>query len=141
MVSWTSADQIAYEARRKVNSERLEVLDGCEKESELHQQIVEICRARGYLAFHGSMAHQTFRTEGEPDFQICLPNGRFLMVECKTRTGKLSIAQQSIHAWAARLNHKIHTVRSYEEFLNLLTTNDNQRLPGTSGSSPKAGSG
>ena len=41
------------------------------------------------------------------------------MIECKTRVGKLSTEQLGVAAWAAKLGHQVHTVRSYEEFLNV----------------------
>lgn len=90
--------------------------EGVEVEAELHEDIRKECLRRGWLPFHGSMAHSTFRTEGEPDFVILRDGGRFLLVECKTRTGKLSTAQQAIAAWARRLGHRIHVVRSMKEF-------------------------
>ena len=119
MVSWTTADQNAYEARRKVNSERLEVLEGCEKEKELHEHIRQECLRRGWMAFHGSMAHRAYRTPGEPDYVILCHERSLLMVECKTRTGKLSTEQLGVAAWAAKLGHQIHTVRSFDEFIQL----------------------
>ncbi len=130
-MGWTKFDLLAYESRNAPKHRQGEPLVGCEDESELHEQIRQECLKRGWLAFHGSMAHSTFRTEGEPDFVIACDGGRILMVECKTRLGKLSPAQQAIHAWAAKLGHKIHTVRSYEEFLNLITTAPND-TPGSS---------
>ena len=90
-----------------------------EEESTLHDQILDECKKRGWLAFHGSMAHRTFRTPGEPDF-IILANGRIFFVECKTRAGKLSIAQSAMIAHAAKLGHTIHVVRSFREFLEIV---------------------
>lgn len=88
---------------------------GCDVESKLHEQIRQACVARGWLAFHGSMSHRTHRTEGEPDFILCLP-GRVLFIECKTRTGKLSHEQAATQAWLRKLGHEMHVVRSIEEF-------------------------
>lgn len=89
-----------------------------QREKDLHEQILAECKRRGWIALHGSMAHSTFRTEGEWDFTILADNGRMLMVECKTRTGKLSPAQSALHAWAAKLGHRVHVVRSLVDFLN-----------------------
>jgi hypothetical protein len=90
-------------------------------ESKLHDDILVECRRRGWIAFHGSMAHATFRTAGEPDFVILTDGGRLLMVECKTKAGKLSPDQLAIHAWAQKLGHQVHTVRSMEQFLSIIT--------------------
>lgn len=96
-----------------------------EKERELHAAILAECKRRGWIVFHGSMAHATFRTPGEPDFVCLAPpiDGmddsapRTFMIEAKTRTGKLSPDQRAIHAWAAKLGHTVHVVRSLAEFL------------------------
>jgi hypothetical protein len=90
------------------------------KESLLHEEILAECRRRQWIAFHGSMAHKTFRTEGEPDFVILADGGKMFLVEAKTATGKLSPAQLGIHAWAKKLGHEVHVVRSISEFLNLI---------------------
>lgn len=95
-------------------------VDGCDKEKDLHHQILDHCKRNNWLAFHGSMAHSTTRTLGEPDFVILMPAGRLLMVECKTRTGKLTIEQVGIQRWAEMLGHTIYVVRSYEDFLSVV---------------------
>ena len=69
---------------------------GVSHEAELHEQIFDECRSRGWIALHGSMAERTCRTLGEPDFVILADGGRVLFVECKTRTGKLSPAQAAL---------------------------------------------
>jgi Holliday junction resolvase-like predicted endonuclease len=91
-------------------------------ESDLHEQIFSECRRRGWIAFHGAMSERTHRTLGEPDFVILAEGGRLLMVECKSRTGKLSLDQQAIAAHARKLGHTIYTVRSVEEFLTVINT-------------------
>lgn len=89
---------------------------GVERESDLHEDIMSACRARGWLVFHGSMVHQTKRTLGEPDFIILADHGRTILVECKSKTGKLTIDQQGVVLWAAKLGHTVHVVRSITEF-------------------------
>jgi hypothetical protein len=106
---------------------------GTDDEGKLHRAILDECARRGWIAFHGSMAHKTFRVEGEPDFIVLgsltetwadgsgpSQSPRCWLIECKTRTGKLSTAQQAIHAWAAKLGHTVHVVRSFEEFLEIV---------------------
>ena len=118
MPRMTSAELLAYEARLPVASSK--PIQQVKDEAQLHEQILGEIRRRGWIAFHGSMAHRTFRTPGEPDFVIMLDGGRWLAVEVKTATGKLSVDQQAIHAWAAKLGHQVHVVRSLEEFIALL---------------------
>lgn len=93
-----------------------------ERESELHDKIFDACRSRGWIAFHGSMSERTSRTLGEFDFVILADKARVFLVECKTRTGKLSPAQQAIHTWSEKLGHEPHVVRSIEEFLEVVNT-------------------
>lgn len=117
MVTFSQSDVNAYEARQLAGKASESTANaGCSDESELHEQIRQECLRRGWLAFHGSMAHATYRTEGEPDWIILCSNGKLLLVECKTRKGKLSIAQQAIHAWAGKLGHNVRTIRSIFEF-------------------------
>jgi len=90
------------------------------REAELHEEIFDECRRRGWIALHGSMAERTCRTLGEPDFVILAGGGRVMLVECKTRTGKLSPAQAALKHHAEKLGHTVHVVRSRDELLNLL---------------------
>ena len=108
------------------------------REKDLHAAIIQECKNRGWICFHGSMAHSTFRTAGEPDFVILAPPEvveitnpvisvrayhqmeRTFLIECKTAHGKLSPAQLAIHAWAEKLGHKIHVVRSMQDFLDVI---------------------
>lgn len=89
---------------------------GVDVEGSLHDDIIDECNRRGLVFFHGSMAHRTRRTKGEPDFIVLAENGRTLLVECKSRTGKSSTSQLAIQAHARKLGHTVHVVRSFEEF-------------------------
>ncbi len=90
------------------------------KESDLHNQIIHYCKSKGWQYLHGSMAHRSRRTLGEPDFLVLADRGRLFMVECKTKTGKLSMEQQGFIAHAAKNGHVVHVVKSMEEFVKLL---------------------
>jgi len=133
MVSWTSADQIAYETRRKVNSERLEVLEGCEKEAELHNQICDHCDKQWpkWKYIHARMDKRSTVEVGAQDFTIFMPAGRTLCIECKAKSKKLRPDQLAWKLEMERLGHQVHTIRNFDEFLNLLTPpqNDNSTMP------------
>lgn len=94
----------------------------CTNEEGLHNQIIEHLRNKGWMYFHGPTmgGRRTQRTVGEPDFTILADNGRTLFIECKTATGKLSTEQQGMIAWAAKLGHTVHVVRSFEQFLEVV---------------------
>lgn len=118
--SWTEADVAAFNARSQKTVEIAAVARGNAPESDLHNRILAECRHRSWIAFHGSMAHRTFRSTGEPDFQILADRGRVFFIEAKTAKGKLSTSQQIIRHWAAKLGHTVHVVRSFEEFLQII---------------------
>ncbi len=97
-------------------------------EADLHDQIFDECRRRLWVAFHGSMAARTHRTEGEPDF-IILGHRKnadgalepwVWLIECKSKTGKSSTAQIGIQTQAARNGHTVHVVRSFQQFLQIV---------------------
>lgn len=96
---------------------------GTDDERKLHDDIAAECKRRGWLAFHGSMAHRTKRTVGEPDFVILANGGRLYLVEAKTRTGKLRTEQLAVAAWCRKLGHTFHIVRSIEEFKDIIYEN------------------
>lgn len=89
-------------------------------ESELHNEIIEYCKDRRWLYFHGSMAHETKRTPGEPDFEILADRGRVFFVECKSKDGKLSTDQRAVIQWAAMLGHTVHVVVNMDEFRRIV---------------------
>lgn len=137
---WTEADVARFNAgrHRALDAMRSDAPRGVEHESDLHDQIIAECKKRGWIYFHGSMAHRTKRTTGEPDFIVLgfveenwlgeMPKRRVpkvWFVECKTKTGKLSSEQLGLKMWAEKLGHTIHTCRSLEEFLKLIAVNPN----------------
>lgn len=112
----------AFVARGQAAEKAVRRLAGEGRESDLHKFILAECGRRNLVAFHGSTAHATHRTLGEPDFVILLPGGRVLLVECKTRSGRLSEDQIEVMTRAALLQHRIHVVRSFSEFHSVLRT-------------------
>ena len=89
------------------------------READIHNAISAECRRLGWIALHGSMATATARTIGEPDFVIIAPYGRLLLIEAKGSKTKVSTSQQALHAWALKLGHTVHIVRSFAEFQQL----------------------
>ncbi len=103
----------------RVNRDVQELKQPVERERDLHNQIFEVCRGRGWIALSGSMAEATHRNLGEPDFVILASGCRVFLVEAKSRIGKLSPAQQAFKAQAAKLGHTVHVVRNLESFLEV----------------------
>lgn len=90
------------------------------RESVLHDSIMELCRSRGWVALHGSMAHRTHRSIGEPDFVIVADGGRVFFLEAKRKGSKPTPEQLAMLAWLVRLGAAAHVVYSIEEVLNLV---------------------
>ncbi len=91
-------------------------------EADLHQQIEQYCRSKGWICFHGSMAHRTHRTIGEPDFIIAADGGRTFWVEVKRKGGKATPAQLGTIAWLQKLGQTAAIVWSMDDFLKLIKT-------------------
>lgn len=91
--------------------------DAVDDESELHKAILDDCKARGWICFHGSMAHRTHRTKGEPDMVIAGDNGQVFFIEAKSKTGKISAEQAGTILWLTKLGHRSAIVRSMGEYL------------------------
>jgi Holliday junction resolvase len=117
-MSISQSDYIAMETRlRQKRKPMVSIVPptGHQTERQLHDDILTECRRRGWIALHSRMDMAATLTVGAPDFVI-LAEGRILLIEVKTRTGKLSPAQQALHAWARKLGHEVNVVRSVEEF-------------------------
>lgn len=111
-----------YQARQRAKEHPLVVSKegAVEDESDLHADIKEECRKRGWIPFSGSMAHKTKRQIGEPDFIIATDDGRTLYVECKSRTGKITPSQQATLHWLLHNKQIAFVVTSIEEFRRIV---------------------
>ena len=116
----TQAEVEAYQMRHAPKQNVAK--SGCDKESELHEQIVNHCNSQWprWRFIHCRMDMKSTIALGAQDFTIFMPKGRTLCVECKKKDGKLDSNQIG---WANEMNkndHAVHVVRSFEEFLALL---------------------
>lgn len=126
----STADYIAILARsRNRVPQGLAPSQGVAKESDLHADIIQECRRRGWVYLHGSMAEATHRTSGEPDFVIAADGGKTYYIEAKSRIGKLSPAQNAMRAHLEKLRHTYHVVRSMEDFLNAIQAQSTALAP------------
>ncbi len=91
--------------------------NGCEREKKLHERILSECAARGWLVIHSAMNAPTTCGIGTPDFVILTGGGGTLLVEAKSRDGKLRPEQRAWLAWAEKLGHRAAVVRSFDEFI------------------------
>jgi len=105
---------------------------GVDREAELHAQIIKECMKRGWPFIHNRMDRMSTSTIGAPDFVILgvyssrgmsdmrTHSPQIYLIECKTRTGKLSVEQLGFQRMAERIGHTVHVVRSLEEFLKVI---------------------
>ena len=61
-------------------------------------------------------------TPGHPDLMLYVPRGMFhgLLIEMKTKTGRVSLIQKQIHDLLREQNYKVEVARSYEEAAEIL---------------------
>lgn len=108
----------AYEAKgyhpqaTKAIGEALE----CERESELHDFIIEYCSQHDLPYYHSRMDKKTTGNIGAPDFFIFFSLGRTMHVEAKRRGKKPSNEQLAYHAWLWKKDHRVYVVHDQNEF-------------------------
>src|SRR6267142_6769496 len=123
--TWTDQQLRAFQAKQirgmpySPSHDQLRNIAFVEDESDLHNAIIDYCKSKGWQYLHGSVAARTHRTLGEPDFIILAHGSQLRMVECKSKTGKLSTDQQAFIAHARKNGHVIYVIRSMEEFVKL----------------------
>jgi len=89
-------------------------------EADLHDQILAECRRRGWIAIHCRMDMPSTIAKGIWDFTIVAEHPRIFFVECKAASGKLTVEQHAMIAWATKLGWTPHVCRSFEAFLEVV---------------------
>jgi hypothetical protein len=118
MPRMTVAEYNAHQARHRKANQCADD-SAYESESRLQADIKAECLRRGWLVLSGTMNRKTHRTVGEPDLIILCDQGRVLLIECKDKDGKVTQEQGALHAWADKLGHEVHVVRSLERFIEV----------------------
>lgn len=90
--------------------------DAARREVDLHDQILDVCRRRGWYVVHSRMDMRTTTAVGVPDFVIAGHDGRTWWIEAKAAKGKLTPEQQAAQLWLRTLGHTYDVVRSIAEF-------------------------
>lgn len=60
---------------------------------------------------------------GWPDLGLCIPDGKILWFELKTKTGYISPHQKMVHEMLHALGHKVIIIRDVQHFKDELTIN------------------
>lgn len=118
---WSQSDLNAYEARHAKTGRVAAQPASSSIEREVQEEIKQECARRGWICNGSRMDLPTTTIPGSPDFWILRDGGRLLLIECKRPSGgKLSREQLGYHAWARKLGHEVHVVRSLTEFLEVI---------------------
>lgn len=91
-----------------------------EEEEDLHYQIIDLCKSKGWGYIHPRMDKKSTITEGACDFVIFANGGKTWLFECKDREGKLSVKQQGWIMQQAKNGHTVHVVRSLQDVLDVM---------------------
>jgi len=91
-------------------------------ETKLQREIKDFCNAQHpqWKFINPRSDVESTIAEGAQDFTIFLPGGRVVCIECKTKTGKLSIDQLAWRHQMEALGHTVHLVRSMNDFRTIL---------------------
>ncbi len=112
------------EMQRKLDAGRKQKLnsppDAVEREADLHEQISDYCRSKGWVVIHSRMDMRTTTARGVADFIIFADWGRVFCFEAKTRLGKLSTEQLGFKMQMEKLGHAVNVVRGFSEFLTVV---------------------
>jgi hypothetical protein len=109
-------------SRRSVGQDAPEASRPVERELQLHGQIIDECKRRGWKYVHSDPTRPTTCGEGVCDFIIYADRTRMFHVECKSRKGKLSAEQLCFIAWVEKLGHKVHVIDNFMQFLEITNT-------------------
>jgi VRR-NUC domain len=124
-VRYTEAEAFAIEMnqRRKIGQKALPNSEpGVERESKLHQDIIEWCNSQWprWKYVHARMDKKSGLDKGVADFVLFGPKKQCFVIECKKSDGKISPDQRGWIAEMAMIQWPVLIVRSYEEFLEIV---------------------
>lgn len=89
MSSISESQYLEMLARTERNAGRLpQPADPVSSESDLHDEIIQLCKRRGWFYVHSRMDKRTTQAVGVPDFIIAADGGRTFWIECKAKGNK-----------------------------------------------------
>ena len=122
MTHWTQDQYEAYIASNRAIVK--EIVDpGPETpdegpESRLQAKCIAYCKGKGWLVWHDYSRGKN--EAGWPDLSIYLPGGRHILIELKAGEKGLRKEQQDLKKHLGYHGHKVHEVRSYVKFLEVV---------------------
>ena len=88
-----------------------------QREADIHDQIEDHCRSKGWYPIHSRMDRATTQRKGIADFIIIAPGGVVFFVEVKRPGGKPTPEQLQFAAICKRHGQLYALVYSYEDYL------------------------
>lgn len=95
---------------------------GVKLEADLHDSILDHCRAKGWPVVHSRMDRPATCGVGTPDFAIAMPGGVTLWIEAKAAKGKQTPAQLAWMAALRRVGHRFVLARSMGDVLEAIAS-------------------
>jgi hypothetical protein len=123
MPSWTPEQLRDFEAHRNANQipgREVAPAEPVEAEADLHDEIIAHCRSKGWAYAHNRMDKKSTAGNGVADFIIFADSGRVFAIECKSRSGKRTVAQMGFAMQLNKLGHKCWCIKSMEEFKEIV---------------------
>lgn len=125
MSTITQAQYADMLARTQRNSGRMPTEpEIVEQESDLHDEIIRICKCRGWFYVHSRMDKRTTQAVGVPDFIIAADNSETYWIECKRKGSKPTPEQLATICHLRHNGHIAGIVTNMAEFWQLVTGND-----------------
>lgn len=100
---------------KRVNEE---IAKSAVREKDLHEQIIQECKTRGWFYVHSRMDKPTTTACGVTDFIIATRHGRTLWIEVKRPGSKLTPSQRDVIHWLTCSRQPVFVVYSFQEFLS-----------------------
>jgi len=98
-----------------------------ERESDLHDQVADYCKAHGYLIRHDRMGRRTTGQIGWPDFEIFMPDKRFCALELKAKGNKASEAQRATIAWFHKFGFTAQIVDNLSDAVRVMESTETKQ--------------
>lgn len=100
------------------------------EESQLVKACIQYLTLKGYLPIRNNSGMIILNenkkraikmgTPGSPDIIACEPGGKFVAIECKSKTGRISKAQINFLNKVKQLGGKSFVIKSIDELITLL---------------------
>jgi hypothetical protein len=125
----TQEQLLAYEVKRSKDVNKSDKFVSIKKddgykpaddglEAVLLRKISSYFAERGIYFFHDRSCGKN--KSGHPDITACLPKGRVVFLELKSKMGRLSDQQRSVKLKLLGTGHEFYECRSFKRFLEII---------------------